>query len=596
MKGQELPTVLLESFASFVESMSMTMVNEVQEDVLRQATLSIEDFEQVGLELSWLKKRLEEAKKANKHAESLVYVDLCETALKVGRAKVRELEEGLVKAKAELEDCSTDLPNSLAVNDYLLLDVVARDEDLMEQIGRDKYFDLVDHNKVRSFRIKRQMPFNLFKEEVAKEFGIPVQFQRFWLWAKRLNNTYRPSRHLTPQQEARPVNAFDFSSFLVGHLREATDKVKVAELNLFLEVELGQGLRPIPPPVKSADDILLFFKLYDPLKEELRYFNIPFLGLVLHVLGLSSPPWLVSEAVLYVVSYVGRLYVKAGGMPVEILAKINRLAGFAPDEDIQLFEEIKYEPLMCEVVNKMVTFRDSELEDGDIICFQKSSQAECCGQFEHPDAPSFLDYVNYYQIKPEHYRKRRRLISSEPEPTERSRGTISGGSTMQTHSANAPAGKIRFLAYWVSSEASLLLERILNIHKDTYTNFSMKDENLQTVLLESFAAFIETMSTTKVYEVQEEVLRRATVSVKDFEQVGLELSWMKKRLETAKKVNKCTESRIYVDLCETALKVGRAKVRELEEGLVKAKAELEDWSTNLPNSLAANDYLLMDVV
>ncbi|KAI8556269.1 hypothetical protein RHMOL_Rhmol05G0239600 [Rhododendron molle] len=391
---------------------------------------------------------------------------------------------------------------------------VARDEDLMEQIGRDKYFDLVDHNKVRSFRIKRQMPFNLFK---------------------------------------------------VGHLREATNKVKVAELNLFLEVELGQGLRPIPPPVKSAEDILLFFKLYDPLKEEL--------------------------------SYVGRLYVKASGMPMEILAKINGLAGFAPDEDIELFEEIKYEPdLMCEVVNKMVTFRDSELEDGDIICFQKSSQAECCGQFEHPDAPSFLDFVDYYQIKPEHYRKRRRLISSEPEPTERSRGTISGGSTTQTHSANAPAGKIRFLAYWVSSEASLLLEKILNIHKDTYTNFSMKDENLQTVLLESFAAFIETMSTTKVYEVQEEVLRRATVSVKDFELVGLELSWMKKRLETAKKVNKCTESRIYVDLCETALKVGRAKVRELEEGLVKAKAELEDWSTDLPNSLAANDYLLRDVV
>lgn len=39
-----------------------------------------------------------------------------------------------------------------------------------------------------------------------------------------------------------------------------------------------------------------------------------------------------------------------------------------------------------------------QLEDGDIICFQKSSQAECCGQFEHPDAPSFLDYVNYYQV------------------------------------------------------------------------------------------------------------------------------------------------------------------------------------------------------
>ena len=40
---------------------------------------------------------------------------------------------------------------------------VARDEDLLEQIGRDIYFDLVDHDKVRSFRIQKQMPFSFFK-------------------------------------------------------------------------------------------------------------------------------------------------------------------------------------------------------------------------------------------------------------------------------------------------------------------------------------------------------------------------------------------------------------------------------------------------
>ncbi|KAF6169871.1 hypothetical protein GIB67_034263 [Kingdonia uniflora] len=40
---------------------------------------------------------------------------------------------------------------------------VARNEDLVEQIGRDIYFDLVDHDKVHSFRIQKQMPFNTFK-------------------------------------------------------------------------------------------------------------------------------------------------------------------------------------------------------------------------------------------------------------------------------------------------------------------------------------------------------------------------------------------------------------------------------------------------
>ena len=40
---------------------------------------------------------------------------------------------------------------------------MARDEDLAEQIGKDIYFDLVDHDKVRSFRVQKQLSFNLFK-------------------------------------------------------------------------------------------------------------------------------------------------------------------------------------------------------------------------------------------------------------------------------------------------------------------------------------------------------------------------------------------------------------------------------------------------
>lgn len=45
----------------------------------------------------------------------------------------------------------------------LLILKVARDEDLKEQIGKDIYFDLVDHDKVRSFRIQKQTPFQQFK-------------------------------------------------------------------------------------------------------------------------------------------------------------------------------------------------------------------------------------------------------------------------------------------------------------------------------------------------------------------------------------------------------------------------------------------------
>ncbi|PON82403.1 Ubiquitinyl hydrolase [Trema orientale] len=234
---------------------------------------------------------------------------------------------------------------------------VARDGDLSEQIGKDIYFDLVDHDKVRSFRIQKQTPFNLFKEEVAKEFGIPVLFQRFWIWAKRQNHTYRPNRPLTPQEEAQSV----------GQLREVSNKTHNAELKLFLEVELGLDLRPIAPPDKTKEDILLFFKLYDPEKKELRY--------------------------------VGRLFVKSTGKPVEILGKLNQMAGFAPEEEIELYEEIKFEPcVMCEHLDKRTTFRSSQIEDGDIICFQKSSPPEIEQEFKYPDVPSFLEYVHNRQI------------------------------------------------------------------------------------------------------------------------------------------------------------------------------------------------------
>ncbi|CAM0905418.1 unnamed protein product [Alopecurus aequalis] len=234
---------------------------------------------------------------------------------------------------------------------------VARDDDLTAQIGKDTYFDLVDHDKVPSFRIQKQMPFTQFKEEVAKEFGIPTQFQRFWLWAKRQNHTYRPNRPLTPQEEA----------LTVGQLKEAANKAHNAELKLFLEVELGLDLKPLALPDKTREDILLFFKLYDPEKEQLRY--------------------------------VGRLFVKSSGKPQDILPKLRKMAGFLQDDDVELYEEIKFEPnVMCEYIDNRIIFRSCQLEDGDIVCFQKSPKPDTADQYRYPDVPSFLVYIRNRQL------------------------------------------------------------------------------------------------------------------------------------------------------------------------------------------------------
>ncbi|XP_057476051.1 ubiquitin C-terminal hydrolase 12-like isoform X2 [Actinidia eriantha] len=291
------------------------------------------------------------------NAYMLVYIRESDKEKIICNVDEKDIAEHVrIRLKKEQEEKEQKRKEKAEAHLYTIIKV-ARDEDLLEQIGRDIYFDLVDHDKVHSFRIQKQTPFNLFKEEVAKEFGIPVQFQRFWLWAKRQNHTYRPNRPLTPQEEAQSV----------GQLREVSNKANNAELKLFLEVELGQDLRPIPPPVKTKEDILIFFKLYDPLKEELRY--------------------------------VGRLFVKANGKPVEILTKLNELVGFPPDVETELFEEIKFEPgVMCEHIDKKVTFRGSQLEDGDIICFQNCSHVGSGEQCRYPDVPSFLEYVHNRQV------------------------------------------------------------------------------------------------------------------------------------------------------------------------------------------------------
>ncbi|KAI3910726.1 hypothetical protein MKW92_029235 [Papaver armeniacum] len=300
----------------------------------------------------------------NSNAYMLVYVRESDRDEIMCNVDENDIAEHLrIRLKKEQEEKEQKEKEEAEAHLYTIIKV-ARNEDFSEQIGREIYFDLVDHKKVRSFRIQKQMPFNLFKVEVAKEFGVPVQFQRFWLWAKRLNHTYRPYRPLTLQEETQSVEKVrEMSNKAAGNVAW-----NYQELKLFLEIEIGPESHPIPPPChRKKEDILLFFKLYDAEKEEIRY--------------------------------VGRLFVKGSGKPLEILEKLNGMAGFSPDEEIELYDEIKFEPIvMCDRIDKKLTFCDSKLEDGDIICFQKPASADNMTPNRYPNVPSFLEYVHNRQV------------------------------------------------------------------------------------------------------------------------------------------------------------------------------------------------------
>ncbi|KVI05076.1 hypothetical protein Ccrd_016566 [Cynara cardunculus var. scolymus] len=292
------------------------------------------------------------------NAYMLVYIRESDKEKIICNVDEKDIAEHLrIRLKKEQEEKEQKRKEKAEAHLYTIIKV-ARDGDLHEQIGKYIYFDLVDHDKVHSFRIQKQTSFALFKEEVAKELGIPVQHQRFWLWAKRQNHTYRPNRPLTPQEEAQSV----------GHLREVSNKANNAELKLFLEVEVGQ------------------FHMMEVL--ELSHNN-----------PQSVFPAILMGELQCKARYVGRLFVKGTGKPIEILSKLNELAGFGREEELELFEEIKFEPnVMCEHIDKKLTFRGSQLEDGDIICFQKALHVESTETCRYPDVPSFLEYVHNRQV------------------------------------------------------------------------------------------------------------------------------------------------------------------------------------------------------
>ncbi|MCI12609.1 ubiquitin carboxyl-terminal hydrolase family protein, partial [Trifolium medium] len=57
--------------------------------------------------------------------------------------------------------------------------------------------------------------------------------------------------------------------------------------------------------------------------------------------------------------------------------------------------EIEFEPnVLCEPVDENLTFNENELENGDIICFQKASEMVNEKYLRYPDVPSYLEYVH----------------------------------------------------------------------------------------------------------------------------------------------------------------------------------------------------------
>lgn len=429
---------------------------------------------------------------------------------------------------------------------------VARDEDL-NQIGKDFYFDLVDFDKVRSFLVQKKMPFRNFKEEVAKAFGISAQCQRFWLWAKRQNNTYRPHRPLTHEEEMQAVE----------QLQEVSKNANFAELNLFLEVELGQDLRPMPPPRKSKGDILLFFKLYDPLEEEFRY--------------------------------VGRLLVKRSGKPLDILTKLVKMAGFSSGEEIELYEEIRFEPhVMCEHLDKRTTFCTSLLEDGDIVLFQKSPLVGNTEKCRYPDVTSFLEYVHNRQMcstkSPTQLEvgdgnRLTNTRSSIPLPTDLSTSTVA---TSVLTSLSLPFLKENSL----SAAHVKIVDEIFRKHGDVVEKVQVPDPAFKTFFLERLSSAVELFRSQTATSITAEVLEKLKNMIQSLALQGVKVDWLESFYEKVVASNKYALGLIHMKQLEEQISTAVILLQDLKDQLVEVKDQLDEVEKEIGNQTGDSAKIL----
>ncbi|GBG74934.1 hypothetical protein CBR_g19448 [Chara braunii] len=301
---------------------------------------------------------------------------------------VREEDKGKVMCKVDdttriAKRCQSGGGVQQKVADWYAIVKVAREEDFREQIGWDILFDLVDFEKVGWFVIGSHSSFQTVKDQCAAIFHIPIQCQRFWLWEKRKNHTYRLSRPLTPDEEMQIVKR------LIDE--RASTRGPNAGINLFLEKvpENPEGVSgPIHNRPTGKDDILIFFKKYSPAaaasgEEEEEEEE-----------GEEEEEEEEEE-----LRYVGKMLVKGETKPCDVMVQIKQLGVFKPNEEVILYEEIKFDPtVMCIPIDKTATFSSSGLEDGDIVCVQRAIAETDIIKYRYPDVPSYLDYVRNRQV------------------------------------------------------------------------------------------------------------------------------------------------------------------------------------------------------
>ncbi|CAJ0751053.1 1668_t:CDS:2 [Entrophospora sp. SA101] len=168
--------------------------------------------------------------------------------------------------------------------------------------------------------------FNDFKEIVAAKYEKQPQQIRFWEYVNRQNKTLRPHELISPD---------NFNLTMV----EICDKFTPHRSKPRFYLEIAN---------KPLDDEVWFPTTNEKFIVFLKFFDF-------HAQTLEC---------------LGSLYVEKSGKVGDIYPILCEKKDLPPNTRLNLYEEIK--PNMIIEMNPESTFCQSEIQNGDIICFQKA--------------------------------------------------------------------------------------------------------------------------------------------------------------------------------------------------------------------------------
>jgi len=234
---------------------------------------------------------------------------------------------------------------------------VATVADLAKQIGVEgQCFDLVNHELVSRFRVKKEETVADLKAMLARELGVPVHRQRLWTWVNRQNKTYRPDKPLqieyADESPIMDVKEEPLSGQWHG------DRVQ-AELKLFLEVVADADAPPPPPPsyplAAGADE---------PMEmEAAQYPHVRLDEVLLFVKFFDSHAQTISFVGTHLARYADRLS--------DLAPVLREMKGLPADTALDVFEEVEFDAqVLFTRIREDRTLKEAELQHGDILVFQ----------------------------------------------------------------------------------------------------------------------------------------------------------------------------------------------------------------------------------